>query len=62
MLLCENPPVIFIYVLHVCDRLCGVVVRVPGYRSRCPGSIPGATRYSESSESGTESTQPHEYN
>jgi hypothetical protein len=28
------------------DRLCGLVVRVPGYRSRGPGSIPGATRFS----------------
>jgi hypothetical protein len=27
------------------DDLCGLVVRVPGYRSR--GSIPGATRFSE---------------
>jgi hypothetical protein len=27
------------------DRLCGLVVRVPGYRSRGPGSIPGATRF-----------------
>jgi hypothetical protein len=26
------------------DRLCGVVVRVLGYRSRGPGSIPGSTR------------------
>jgi hypothetical protein len=26
---------------------CGLVVRVPGYRSRGPGSIPGATRFSE---------------
>jgi hypothetical protein len=25
----------------------GLVVRVPGYRSRGPGSIPGATRFSE---------------
>jgi hypothetical protein len=25
------------------DRLCGLVVRVPGYRSRGSGSIPGAT-------------------
>jgi hypothetical protein len=25
------------------DRICGLVVRVPGYRSRGPGSIPGAT-------------------
>jgi hypothetical protein len=29
------------------DRLCGLVVRVPNYRSRGPGSIPGTTRYSE---------------
>jgi hypothetical protein len=29
------------------DRLCGLVVRVPGYRSRGPGSIPCATRFSE---------------
>jgi hypothetical protein len=33
--------------LHSSDRLCGLVVRVPGYRSRGPGSIPGATRFSE---------------
>jgi hypothetical protein len=26
---------------------CGLVVRVPGYRSRGPSSIPGATRFSE---------------
>jgi hypothetical protein len=29
------------------DRLCGLVVRVPGYSSRGPGSIPGTTRFSE---------------
>jgi hypothetical protein len=29
------------------DRLCELVARVPGYRSRGPGSIPGATRFSE---------------
>jgi hypothetical protein len=29
------------------DRLCGLVVRVPGYRSRDPASIPGTTRFSE---------------
>jgi hypothetical protein len=29
------------------DRLCGLVARVPGYRSRDPGSIPSATRFSE---------------
>jgi hypothetical protein len=28
----------------VADRLCGLVVRVLGYRSGCPGSIPGTTR------------------
>jgi hypothetical protein len=27
-------------------RLCGLVVRVLGYRSRGPGSIPGTTRFS----------------
>jgi hypothetical protein len=29
------------------DRLCGLVVRVPGYRSGGPGSIPSSTRFSE---------------
>jgi hypothetical protein len=29
------------------DRLCGLVARVPGYRSRDSGSIPGATRIVE---------------
>jgi hypothetical protein len=29
------------------DRLCALVVRVPGYRSRGPGSIPNATKFSE---------------
>jgi hypothetical protein len=38
----------FIYVMQKkVDRLCGLVVRVRGYRSRGPGSIPGATRFSE---------------
>jgi hypothetical protein len=27
--------------------LCGLVVGVPDYRFRDPGSIPGATRFSE---------------
>jgi hypothetical protein len=27
------------------DRLCGLVVRVPGYRFRGPGSIPGTTSF-----------------
>jgi hypothetical protein len=43
------------------DRLCGLVVRVLGYRSGGPGSIPGTTRR-KSSGSGTGSTQPREYN
>jgi hypothetical protein len=43
------------------DRLCGLVVRVLGYRSGGPDSIPGTTR-KKSSGSGTGSTQPREYN
>jgi hypothetical protein len=37
---------IYIYMrMCVCkDRLCGLVVRVLGYRSGGPGSIPGTTR------------------
>jgi hypothetical protein len=31
----------------ISDRLCGLVVRVLGYRSRGPGSIPGTTIFSE---------------
>jgi hypothetical protein len=42
------------------DRLCGLVVRVLGYRSGGPGSIPGTTK--KISGSGTGSTQPREYN
>jgi hypothetical protein len=40
----ERGPLILV---STTDRLCGLVVRVPGYRSRNPGSISGATRYSE---------------
>jgi hypothetical protein len=29
------------------DRLCGLVVSVPGYSFGGPGSIPGFTRFSE---------------
>jgi hypothetical protein len=47
----ENPSYIY--------RLCGLVVRVLGYRSGGPGSIPGTTK--KNSGSGTESTQPREY-
>jgi hypothetical protein len=44
------------------DRLCGLVVRVLGYRSGGPGSIPGTTRKKKGSGSGTGSTHPREYN
>jgi hypothetical protein len=37
----------FVPDIHFADHLCGLVVRVPGYRSRGPGSIPGATISSE---------------
>jgi hypothetical protein len=33
--------------LQIDYTVCGLVVRVPGYRSRGPGLIPGATRFSE---------------
>jgi hypothetical protein len=36
----------FFFILFV-FRLCALVVRVPGYRSRGPGSIAAATRLSE---------------
>jgi hypothetical protein len=38
---------VFAFCLLSSDRLCGLVARVPGYRSRGPDSIPGATRFSE---------------
>jgi hypothetical protein len=38
---------VIIYIQLLSDRLCGLVVRVPGYRSRGPGSIPRATRFLE---------------
>jgi hypothetical protein len=41
---------------------CGLVVRIPGYRSGAPGSVPGATRFLRSSGSGMGSTEPHKYN
>jgi hypothetical protein len=33
--------------INIYDRLCGLVVRVPGYRSRGLGSFPCATRFFE---------------
>jgi hypothetical protein len=38
---------VLLLLLSILGRLCGLVVRVPGYRSRGPGSIAGATRFSE---------------
>jgi hypothetical protein len=32
------------YLIHIADRLCGLVVRVLGYRYGGPGSILGTTR------------------
>jgi hypothetical protein len=32
------------YISDIRDRFCGLVVRVLGYRSGGPGSIPGTTR------------------
>jgi hypothetical protein len=66
------PSSFFMYVRYSCclfnnafsigvDRLCGLVVRVLGYRSGGPGSIPGTTR-KKNSKSGTGSTQPRENN
>jgi hypothetical protein len=61
-----NAIILFFTVINVRDRLCGLVVRVLGYRSGGQGSIPGTTRISggkkNCSGSGTGSTQPREYN
>jgi hypothetical protein len=47
--------------IYIADHLCGLVVRVLGYRSGSPGSIPGTTK--EKRVVGLErgSTQPREY-
>jgi hypothetical protein len=37
---------IIIIIIIIIDRLCGLVVRVLGYRSGGPGSIPGTIRFS----------------
>jgi hypothetical protein len=37
----------FLTFLIFSSVVCGLVVRVPGYRSRDSGSIPGATRFYE---------------
>jgi hypothetical protein len=44
------------------NRLCGLVVTVPYYRSRGPGFDSGAARFSRNSGSGTGSTQPCGHN
>jgi hypothetical protein len=46
--LCDNSVGYILYFhAHYMDCLCGLVVRVVGYRSGGPGSIPGTTRFSE---------------
>jgi hypothetical protein len=60
-LLCFNEIFIIMWYAKGNDRFCGLVLRVPGYRSRGPGLIPGTTRFYDKS-SGTGSTQPREYN
>jgi hypothetical protein len=47
--------------MYISDRLCGLMVRVLGYRSGGSGSISGTTR-KKSSGSGTGSAQLREYN
>jgi hypothetical protein len=42
--LASNPSDILVKICTQRDRLCGLVVRVVGYRSGGPGSIPGTTR------------------
>jgi hypothetical protein len=37
----------FLKDIYCFNRLCGLVVRVPGFRSRGSGSVPGAARFSE---------------
>jgi hypothetical protein len=37
----------YYYYYYYEDRFCDLEVRVPGNRSRGPGSIPGATTFSE---------------
>jgi hypothetical protein len=51
----------FLIIVYLSDRLCGLVVRVLGYRSGGPGLIPGTTK-KKCSGSETGSTQPREYN
>jgi hypothetical protein len=41
---CRDKIRVCLLLYSVFDRLCGLVVRVLGYRSGGPGSIPGTTR------------------
>jgi hypothetical protein len=50
----RGPIVLYIYICIICIIYAHIIyvvyyilVRVPGYRSRGPGSIPGATRFRE---------------
>jgi hypothetical protein len=46
----DHHPVSFFFFLLCCvleDSFCGLVVRVPGYRSDVLGSIPGAAKFFE---------------
>jgi hypothetical protein len=43
----ETWPILFMRIEFIADRLFGLVVIVPDYRSRSPGSISGTTRFSE---------------
>jgi hypothetical protein len=38
---------VLLHQMEKTDRFCGLVVRVSSYRSTGPGSIPGATKFSE---------------
>jgi hypothetical protein len=53
---------IFKYYVERNDRLCGLVVRVRGYRSGGPGFDSRELQEKNCSGSGTGSTQPREYN
>jgi hypothetical protein len=63
IIIITNVQYLLLFLKHTCfrDRLCGLVVRVLGYRSGGPGSIPGTTKI-KSSGSGTGSAQSREYN